>query len=523
MYDVIKLETIIGDSYLESMSVHDIMNGAESVDLKMYTEAVFNNGKEKLEPLVEKMQAVKDLLLEKIKEHEGIVGEDGKKKHKRFNPELYWKNTVWKDLEDEFSKIFGFRTVIIEPFVEKYISKDKMFESKILNCFTYTSDRYPIEGLITDDGFYDKTKSINLHCVISLGCVKELTAKELVAVFLHEIGHNIDPALVLISYTGTNVLSKYMTDRVKKITGKEMSIMRRMINKKVKNNGHKSSLTEIGSLIIFYITFFIFYSFGLFLSTMKLSDRAIDKRLEKLKSKVESDTSENSKFDRQHYSEAFADNFARMYGYGPDLMNALKKLSLSFDNYMNSRINREGLRQRIIYNIAVDSLNDEHKTDIHRARNLINEYKKDIADPNIPPAVKKQLEEDLEELEKCLDSYMHDFSDMRNLVNKAINEELERIENEENKKSSKSNDVKKESFEFFEESKAAYEKLMKAKESLNSSERNEVKKCFGSEIACSFAKDKDGYYCYTHRCRSKSYPSIAEIPKKDVEFVRSTS
>ena len=85
------------------------------------------------------------------------------------------------------------------------------------------------------------------------------------------------------------------------------------------------------------------------------------------------------------------------------------------------------------------------------------------------------------------------------------------------------NDTKEtfESVTFF-ESKKAYEKLIKAKETISSSERTEIRKRFGS-TACSFAKDKDGYYCYTHRCRSKSYKTIADIPDKDVKFVSSTA
>lgn len=35
-------------------------------------------------------------------------------------------------------------------------------------------------------------------------------------------------------------------------------------------------------------------------------------------------------------------------------------------------------------------------------------------------------------------------------------------------------------------------------------------------------KDKDGFYVYTHRCRSKSYPTPHDIPKGKIEFVGST-
>ncbi len=38
----------------------------------------------------------------------------------------------------------------------------------------------------------------------------------------------------------------------------------------------------------------------------------------------------------------------------------------------------------------------------------------------------------------------------------------------------------------------------------------------------SLGRDKDGYFCYTHRARSKSYESPQQIPIKKVEFVEST-
>ncbi len=36
------------------------------------------------------------------------------------------------------------------------------------------------------------------------------------------------------------------------------------------------------------------------------------------------------------------------------------------------------------------------------------------------------------------------------------------------------------------------------------------------------AKDHKGFFCYTHRARSKSKPSINAITKKEIEFIEST-
>jgi len=38
----------------------------------------------------------------------------------------------------------------------------------------------------------------------------------------------------------------------------------------------------------------------------------------------------------------------------------------------------------------------------------------------------------------------------------------------------------------------------------------------------SLGKDKDGFYVYTHRARSKSYPTAEAIPDAKIKFVEST-
>jgi len=47
---------------------------------------------------------------------------------------------------------------------------------------------------------------------------------------------------------------------------------------------------------------------------------------------------------------------------------------------------------------------------------------------------------------------------------------------------------------------------------------NGIKKKLG--FSCK--EDKNGFYIYTHRARSKSYPSFDKIPLKDINFIDST-
>lgn len=62
----------------------------------------------------------------------------------------------------------------------------------------------------------------------------------------------------------------------------------------------------------------------------------------------------------------------------------------------------------------------------------------------------------------------------------------------------------------------------KSHKSLTPAERVIAKQRFG-DVGCSFGRDDDGVFAYTHRARSKSYPDLYKLPKDKVAFISSTS
>lgn len=62
---------------LESFSTDPLMEAAtsEQLDLKLYTEAVFSGGKEKLQPIVDRVTKIKEYLESCIQEQDRSVGE----------------------------------------------------------------------------------------------------------------------------------------------------------------------------------------------------------------------------------------------------------------------------------------------------------------------------------------------------------------------------------------------------------------------------------------------------------------
>lgn len=426
MYDVIQMSEPKKTIILEG-SIFEVDRDKELN--KLYTEAVFADGRKTLEPVIETIQKIKDELETQVTNQEKGI--------KNFDPNKFWRNTLFRDLEDAMIKVFGFRIVSINPYEEKYLSSEKMFESKMLNAWVYSNDRFPIDGLVTDKGFYDKTKSVQMFVYMTLGLIRALDADEILAVIIHEFGHAIDPALVTITYSETNILSKYLTDRKDALTSSEKKVL-----EKNKKRGFAAEIigTIIGCLLVIAVLAlpaFISWLRDLFMG----KEKAEQNRINKIIKMIQSDP---DRFTRQEFAEAYADNFARMYGLGPQLMRGLRKISSDYEKYSHNRIKRERARQEYILGLTRDMIKDEHKTDIHRIRSLIKEYNADIADPKTPAPVKKQLQEDLTELEKVLDEYLNNFSEFQNRVNKTINEELMKIEAEENASKKSSEDKKPE-------------------------------------------------------------------------------
>jgi len=369
-----------------------------------FQEAVFTAGRQKLEPIIAGFQGVKDALEKELKAQGN-----------RFKPKAFYSHLCFRDLENKIIDIFGFRDVTVAPhtFLEGYDEKDDDFQSKVLNCWTWLPDetRFPIEALITDDGFYDSSKQLRCHIVFTLGIIRFLTAEELTAIFIHEFGHNIDPALVVVNYVETNVFSKYITDRVGKISPAEKKFLEKKHGLAAEYILLIAGIALIGLiLIVDWVSYMLFNP---------------EKALEKIRLLVQKD---KSKFTRQESTEAFADNFARMYGLGGPLMVALSKVGNSMAKGRDSRITKEKKRQRLIANITMMMIHDVHKTEIHRVHALIREYEIDLKDPNIPAKVKKDIKADLDILKEVLYQYLNHRDEFQRRINRVIYEELKKLD-----------------------------------------------------------------------------------------------
>ena len=551
MYEPFKLSEISPDNFMERFSLSLDIPSEPADTPSIFTEATFVDGKKTLAPLVAEFQSLKDQLEEQIK-----------KEGKDFSALNYVRNLKFKQLEDNLRKSFGFRNIEIICENDFYSPEEDTFRSKydgqkVFTAYTYPTWRYPIDGLVTDKGFYDSTHSINTEITFSLNLLRLMTAEELVGIFLHEFGHNLDPALVDITYQNVNVYSKYLTDRQGSINDKEKKIAKK---------------TKFGALLAIVGVFTLMGFIGWLINKIKqaIRNRNWDEKdaLGEFKKQLAAD---KSKFDRYYSSEAFADNFARMYGFGPACLSGIEKLERHYAGIRNdyykvgtndspkTRIQKEKMRQQLILDMMGRAMKGVHKTDIHRIHALMKEYESELKDKSVPAKVKKDIEADMKELKLVLDKYLNEYSNFEKRVYQIIWDDLESkslpvttldpngsapdTEGQIEKGAAPADDDKTKpvteagalGVHFYTEAElVAFTESSDGTRSLNKKERDYVVKKFGKDVCdqvsfvCEVTRHHGdtvvrGYYCKTHRARSKTREKLEDMTEKEVKFVASTS
>ena len=127
----------------------------------------------------------------------------------------------------------------------------------------------------------------------------------------------------------------------------------------------------------------------------------------------------------RYYGERFADEFAASYGFGDDLSSALSKLD-------GNGVSLNPLLDKVVGSIPVVShlysaacmpglmlidVADCHPSYQARAYDILDALKKDLNDPSLSPSLKKQLQEEIDQYEKSMNSY---FAKSKKLKNPAV-------------------------------------------------------------------------------------------------------
>ena len=283
--------------------------------------------------------------------------------------------------------------------------------------------------LIVDKGTFKFNKSADYTCMVYIysGVMfnPAFTTGEVMAMILHEIGHNFysalnneyngimtnvytysvfilrilisikDPLLGIKNILYSSDLIVKTKENIKKYLRENDSITQKIIDTVVwaKNiveqvKGLKFKLLDLGSLGILPMIYTAINTAKCLLPIELLSTGFVLKR--------------------GYAFERTADNFATMYGYGPDAISFFNKASSKNINQA-SLIENIYMKIPIISNIYAINTNltymimscvDEHPVGISRCSDQLNMLKKELEKSDIDPKMKKTIQEDIKLCEK---------------------------------------------------------------------------------------------------------------------------
>lgn len=318
--------------------------------------------------------------------------EKAKKEGTKCNPNKY---PEMKTVLKLFCKVFGFKKSLI--YWEPFDSMDNAYTYS-LNAFIVFSDKKKfIEK--RSNGFYDSSNSIILTLFISTGLIfSDLTAREIIAIILHEIGHNFDYSnyhkfnaimACVLSFgmdaftihenkNKTNDIKERVTrDKTKeddKIYGdqKRRDRMNRAYKKHVGDYFKNRAIKDFIFMPINTVCNLVNFVFSPFFNVLQLAGKK---------------------------SEIFSDSFATAYGYGSELVSSLEKISAPQKYYdPKSPVMRFFMDLSNLQSEITTSLLDVHGTNQERCYECLKKLKHDLKTNDFNPELKEELEKEIESM-----------------------------------------------------------------------------------------------------------------------------
>ena len=323
-------------------------------------------------------------------------------------------------------KLFGFNSFALN------ISPDQTINAYTFGTHTFRS-KEEVRKMITslkasNNGFYHDTSNgiVNGICTLNIGLINcdNISDDEIIACILHEIGHNFFEA----------VTDK---DCVYSLVFNILKILKD-INIKINNNissGKEMTLdtikSDVDDTIQFFDKFgqlnnlFVKIKNNIFSIPHAISSTARS-AMKFVSSKFFRESMEdNMKRTRYGYTnEKFADSFAVMYGYGPELHSFLRKIEEYYIKMYNIKQTRNTviIAFKVFKALLIDSIlytlniMDPHPNDLARIKVSIEYLKRELAKESLDPKVKIQLLQQVEEMQKLIDDYINFPKDEDNIA-----------------------------------------------------------------------------------------------------------
>ena len=301
-----------------------------------------------------------------------------------------------KKIEKLISKLFGFR--------QTYLVIRNVVENNAMTCprSTLISNTTKHPGRVVQNGkrYYDEEHSYTCYLFMYSEMIHLLTPAELVACTLHEVGHNFD-----------NTISAYIFDTifwaleicfsltliggvVSRVFGPEIAFFKQSICKILDQTKIWPAVWGLRDVTVKYLSM-ILGPIG------KLS------RLSKLFESFAKNPNPGMLLGGFRFeSEAFADNFAASYGYGPETISMADKLDrvglVTDKGFLPELWTGLGDGPMCILLMLIDP----HPENQTRARMVLDAMKKCSEDRQNPPGLRKAITQNYVECKKAYDKFL---------------------------------------------------------------------------------------------------------------------
>lgn len=248
---------------------------------------------------------------------------------------------------------------------------------------------------------------INVNVDIGLVYGLDMTAQELMACILHEIGHCFDASLFMLL---TNVCIMPRTKEISNAfigtafatfiraiqSSKPVAHLYQEFNRIVSQN---PTLNKIFSDINMILTdaLITLGQFSMLMNGLKVGIN--------LQSYIFKLIQPSNMFG--YAAEKFADSFATSYGYGKDIASMMHKVErrkgfIIQDTVSKIPILNIGYDFTKVYLTALCSLTDPHPNTATRIQSQLNKLKRDLNDPKLDPKVKREMMDNIHDLEQYI-------------------------------------------------------------------------------------------------------------------------
>ena len=324
-------------------------------------------------------------------------------------------------LNELFADTFGFKTFGL------YVRNSAQYRACTLSLgYRLDSGVLPSQLKSSSKGFkYDKKDGYSGMVIIntSIFCNPKFTDREVLAIILHEIGHNfsgaIDPVIFAFNLPfrfiySFSILFDYMTALydtdlwVKELFASSNITLEQYNKLNDKINRKYPEFKNGVNLFTKYINMFkdLAQDFKRLMSITFVLSKPVDAISTVLHNMLRRLGYGTMLLIPNHRDEKIADSFATMYGYGADLSSALTKFNSDELFFSGNLINAPIIGS--IYNLLmipiefIVHLFDEHPNEISRINSQLQYCNKEISEANLDPKLEIELRQNIRDIEKYL-------------------------------------------------------------------------------------------------------------------------